>query len=307
MSFWTSDELEGFSTDQRAKLRRFWLRNYVENFDTMKKSFKDITDMPDLGFGRPAVVLGGAPIQPEAYEVLKSMDCITTVCCDKALPAVLPHFRPNFVVALNTQKTEHVELEKWFADSERMTLVVPVTVHPDTVKLWKGDVLWMNPTNIDDDLCLRVEQETGIPRFHRGDNAGEFAVTIASFLRPAEIALFGMWYAWKTREEVIEKGAFGKPTDMDNYDVVEVVEAGERWWSNLTWLTSRTMLMQYLKGIRIQGIETFNCSEGGVVYHPNFCRHMKPEKFRQRWADIPPRQGRMPLIRGEPDDKYAGD
>ncbi len=136
--FFTTEEMQDFSHEQLSALRRYWLRNYVDNFQRLKDGFKSIAALPDLGFGKPIAVIGGAEIAPETFEMLKEMD-MTTVCCDKALPRVLPYYRPRFVTALNTQKTEAVELEKWFADSKDMSLIVPVTVHPKTVELWKGD------------------------------------------------------------------------------------------------------------------------------------------------------------------------
>ena len=251
----------------------------MENLPRIQRE-KDIRALPDLGFGKPVAVIGAAPIARETFEILSELKA-TTVCCDKALPKILEHYRPAFVTALNTQKTKDVELEKWFEDSEGMGLIVPVTVHPDTVKLWKGEVYWMNPTNVDDDLVVRFEQETAIPRWARGLNVGEFSLNMAAFMRPAEITMFGMWYAWTKREDV-----FDETDDVNNYDVVELVEHGETWYSNLTWLQGRASLMTFCKQYHTQGIDIFNASEGGILYHPEFCKRIRPLDFRDRWLDI---------------------
>lgn len=282
MQFFTNDEMVDFSHEQRARMRRYWLRNYAENYARFPGD-KDIRSLPDLLFGKPVAVVGGAPISEEAYEEIRSLKgLMTIVCCDKALPQVLPHVRPDFVCALNTQKTEAVELEKWFADSEGMGLIVPLTVHPETVKLWKGEVFWMNPTNIDPDLVMRFEQETGLQPWSRGINVGEFALHMAAFMRPAEIALFGMWYAWKSREEVVTPA-----TDPMNYDAVELVDEGERYWTNVIWLSSRAGFMSICKEIFTQNMGIYNCSEGGILYHPELCKRLSPHDFALRWLDVP--------------------
>jgi hypothetical protein len=259
-----------FSHEQRSRLRRFWLRNYAENFKRLPDD-KDIRSLPDLMFGKPLAVIGAAPMAEEAYEALASIkDVVSTVCCDKALPMVLPHFKPDFVCALNTQRTADVKLEEWFEGSEGMKLIVPLTVHPETAKLWKGEVYWMNPTNTDPDLAMRFEQETGLQPWNRGINVGEFAMHM----------VFGMWYAWRKREDVLS-------TDPMNYDVVELVDEGERYWTNIIWLSSRTGFMSICKEITTQGMEIFNCSEGGILYHPEYCKKMSPKDFALRWLDAP--------------------
>lgn len=244
----------------------------------LKEGFKSISALPDLGWGKPIAVIGGADVAPETFGMLKEMD-VTTVCCDKALPRVLPYYRPKFVTALNTQKTEAVELEKWFADSEDMSLIVPVTVHPKTIELWKGDVYWMNPTNIHEDLQMRIEQETGIQPTHRGLNVGEFSLLMAGFMRPAEIAMFGIWYAWKNEEDVLDDPL------PDSYSVVKLVDKGETWYTNITWLSSRATFLEFCKSFHTQGVEVFNCSMGGILYHPEYCKEMTPKEFKERWQD----------------------
>ena len=303
MQFFTHDEMVDFSHEQRSRMRRYWLRNYAENSRRLSND-KDIRSLPDLKFGRPVAVIGAAPIEDSAYLALKQMEgIITVVCCDKALPRVLPYLRPDFVCALNTQKTEAVELEKWFEDSDGMGLIVPLTVHPDTVNLWKGDVYWMNPTNVDPDLQMQFEQDTGLLPWSRGINVGEFAMHMAAFLRPMEIAMFGLWYAWLTREEVVND-----ETDLDNYDVVELVDDGERYWTNIIWLSSRAGMMGICKNIITQGMSVFNCSDGGILYHPEYCKRMNADTFANRWLDSPlsvEKPGARLNIKT--DDGYGGD
>lgn len=277
MDLFTHEEMAEFRQSIAAQLRRYWLRNYMEN-RPLVQSGKCLTELPDLGFGKPAVVLGGAPIAEESLEQLKRLDCATIICCDKALPRILPTLKPDFVVALNTRKTEAVSLEEWFKDgTEGISLVVPVTVHPETVRLWKGDVYWMNPSNIDDDLILRIEQETRIPKFYRGLNSGEFATAIAGYMRPAEIALFGMWYAWRRREDLEIK-------DPDNYEVVEVVTKGERWWTNISWVVGRSAFLKLCVGISQQGTNLVNCSQGGILVD-ELLSEKDAKAFVDSWLD----------------------
>lgn len=280
MQFFTDEEMGEFQHEQCANLRRYWLRNYADNYERIIKEY-DIRGLPDLKFSKPIVVIGGADIAAETLEMLAEMK-VTAVCCDKALPKVLPYFRPQYVTAVNTQKTNDVELEKWFADTEGMNLIVPVTVHPDTVKLWKGNVFWTNPTNIDEDLVMKIQQETGIPGWHRGLNVGEFSLAMAAFMRPAEIGLFGLWYCWKTRGEVVDFA------DPQNYNVVELCQNGIPWFTNITWLSSRSIFIDFCKKLYTQGIPVFNCSQGGMLYHDDYCKPMDPENFVGRWSDEGP-------------------
>lgn len=278
LSLFTNDEMLEFQHEQFAKLRRYWLRNYAENSKRIS-SDKIISQLPDLKFGLPVAVIGGADTSPDIFTMLKDVKHLTTVCCDKALPRVLPHFRPQFVTALNTQKTEDVQLEKWFADSTDMKLIVPATVHPDTVKLWKGEVYWMNPTNVDDDITLKIQQETGIEGWYRGLNVGEFSLAMASFMRPAEIALFGLWYAWKTKKEVPDPG------DPLNYDMVEICNDGVKWYTSIAWLASRSGFIEFCKKLHTQGMQVYNASMGGLLYHPDFCINITPAAWIERWQD----------------------
>lgn len=277
--YFIQEEMKEFSQEQRAYLRRFWLLNYQKNLERMvAKKDKGINDLPDYEFSRPVAVIGAAPIEPSVFKMLGEWKDLTTVCCDKALPRVLPYFEPNFVTAVNTELTPDVKLEEWFKKVPETTgLIVPVTVHPKTVELWKGPVYWMNPTNIDDDLCLRIEQETGIIRWHRGLNVGEFSVAMGAFMKPAELALFGMWYAWKTRKEAISD------EDPDNWDVVELCNQGVHWFTNITWLSARTSFVSFARGLYLQGLDVFNVSKGGILYHDEFIKPITPLEFRRRW------------------------
>ncbi len=276
----TNDELLEFSHDQRSVLRKSWLANYAVNSGRVP-SDHPITDLPDLKFAKPVAVCGAAPIARATLDMLAGIKGLMTVCCDKALPTLMPHFTPRFVTALNTMRTEAVELEKWFRDAtEDIGLIVPLTVHPSTTKLWRGPIYWMCPDNIDEDIILRMEQETGIARWHRGINVGEFSVSMGAFMRPVELDLFGLWYAWRDREDVL-----AQCRGTDEYDVVEVVQAGERWWSNLGWMHSRSSLLMFCKELHTQGLEIYNCSEGGLLYHADYCKRRDPADFREKWLD----------------------
>lgn len=276
LSYFIQDEMKEFSHEQRAHLRKFWLLNYQANKRRIP-SDKKFTDLPDLMWARPVAVLGAGGIARATFELLSTWDDLTVVACDKVLPRVVPYLRPDFVVALNTELTPDVRLEEWFRHGNDVGLIVPVTVHPRTVELWKGEVYWTNPTNVDDDLQMLVQQEQGLQPFHRGLNVGEFGVSMAAFMRPAEIGLFGMWYAWRTRRQALA----GQP--RDNYDVVELRNGGERWWTTISWLSGRSSFIQFCKNLVTQGIEIFNASEGGILYHPEYCRPTGVKEFRERW------------------------
>jgi len=280
--FLTEDELKLASHEQRVTLRRHWLKNYALNMSRVPSDYS-VIDLPDLKFCVPVAVIGAAPISHETLEMLSEVRGLMTVCCDKALPNVLPYLKPAFVTALNTAHNETVELEKWFKDApDDIGLIVPLTVHPRTTELWRGRVYWMNPDNIDDDLILRFEQETGIMRWHRGLNVGEFSVSMGAFMRPSEVDLFGIWYAWRTREEALSE--FGP--EPDSYNVAELVDRGERWWTTVSWLESRTELLNFCKKLYVQGVEIYNNSEGGIVYHEDYCKPQTPADFRAKWTDI---------------------
>jgi len=276
--FFTHDEMQDFSHEQLANLRRYWLRNYADNFKLLEEGFKGISALPDYGYGKPVAVIGGAPISPETFELLDEMDIIT-VCCDKALPRILPYYRPDYVTALNTQKTDAVELEDWFADSKDMSLIVPVTVHPKTIELWNGDVYWMNPTNTHEDIQMRIEQETGLQPTHRGMNVGEFSLLMAAFMRPAELGLFGLWYAWRSKSEVLKRPL------PESYSLVKLVDNGDVWYTDVTWLSSRATFLEFCKSVTLQGTEIHNCSLGGILYHTEYCKETTPEEFAERWQD----------------------
>lgn len=254
-----------------------WKANAISNADFVKRT---IDELPNYNFKRPAVVVGAG------YNIEKSLAVISKVSpraslviisCDKALPACLDAgIDPDYIVSLNTEKTDAVEPDRWYEDVSLSELILPVTAHPCHVQEWyrrtNGEIYWMVPMNIDPALSEELGITFGTAPIARGSNAGEFSYLMAAYMGCSPIALIGMPYAFKTLVDVLK---FQSP-DRHEYHYFYEKTTGA-CYTTLGFMDERTEFLEVADQFSAK-VDTFNCTEGGILYSDK-CRRMTIEDF----------------------------
>lgn len=266
-------------------LRKLWIRNERANEPFIRQTIQDIprTELPEGA----AVVIGAGYGVEEQVPMLEGRK-VTTFCTDKARPVFAKHgMVPDYTLALNTEKTEEVELSQWFKDvGTGDHLIMPVTAHYSHMRVWKGGpVSWMVPQNIDSDLALKWAKKYDLDPYHRGANCGEFAYQMACYLRKSPIALIGMPYAWKSLPEVL------RDQGSDNYEYHHFCADGKHCFTTLGFMQQRTEFLEVVEmhskvwdgDVLVPWIKTYNCSEGGILYSDTLERSTL-EEFLERFA-----------------------
>lgn len=249
-------------------------------------------ELPDFGFGRAGVVVGAgyglAKLLPGIADYQEHLHLMVTlgddnetreakppvvIASDKALPICIDHgVKPDYVVALNTEMTVDVELEKWFARvPARSALVLPVTAHPSHVRLWPNDVFWLVPTNIDPGLSEELEKRFDQRAIPRGSNSGQLAYIMAVFMGCCPVGLVGMTYAWPTLVDVL------RPQRPESYEYHHFHNESGDCYTTLGFMDQRTEFLELVSQYA-PWVKTCNCSGGGVLYSED-CERMDLKDF----------------------------
>lgn len=241
-------------------LKKQWEDNYLVNKKDLDEEDWLTPQYAKPGDFRPALCVGAGPslgknidkIDPKLYDV---------IACDKISGRLVEvGVIPKYIVALNAALTDvKIWLEK--ANNNVTTLVMPIGVNPITYEGWNGKRLFVNAVTTTR-LHERVSAEIGVPSYIIGSNAGTFAYVTACMTMHNPIAYIGMDFSFLSRREVIEK------QDPRHYNVLEMSDVnGETRYLNLGWFDMaeafQEMCMTHAQWF---GVETFNCTEGGVNY-----------------------------------------
>jgi hypothetical protein len=241
-------------------LKQVWEENYIVNKREVRPEEWLTPQYAKPGDFRPCLCVGAGPslgktldkIDPKLYDV---------VACDKISGILVDvGVMPKYIVALNAAKTNVREwLEK--ANREDVTLVMPIGVNPITYETWRGKRLFINAVTTTR-LHERVATETDVVPLTIGSNAGTFAYVLACMTMHNPIGYIGMDFSFLSRRDVLEK------QDPRHYNLLEMSDVnGDTRYLNLGWFDMaeafQEMCMMHSQWF---GIETFNCTEGGINY-----------------------------------------
>jgi len=277
-----------------ARIQNKWFENYEKNLPYIKRWGGIVKDgKPVVPLSKRFVVVGaGWPLWDGAYarsgklgtewttlrvqgnlHYLKDVEC-PIIVCDKISSQAAMYCKPFAVTALNTGETdvrdwldkfEVTMNEQWGPEAlEEVWMIVPVTINPEALEGWRGKIAFINPQNTCDELCLLVQEETGIEPTARGDNVGYFSIVTAISLGAMEIAVIGMPLAYPT-EEAVMKVTHGKHC-VTLYD--EVLRG--YIYTTFDWLDSRRELIELIGDFRDRfKVKVVNCTGAGILYQAN--------------------------------------
>jgi hypothetical protein len=241
-------------------LKKQWEENYLANKGVVKEEEWLSPSYAKPQDFRPALCVGAGPslgknldkIDPKLYDV---------VACDKISGLLVDiGVMPKYIVALNAAPTS---VRQWIekANKKDVTLVMPIGVHPSTYEGWVGERIFINAVT-STSLHERVAAEMSQPSLTIGSNAGTFAYLLACMTMHNPIGFIGMDFSFTSRSAVLDK------QDARHYNLIEMSDInGETRYLNLGWMDMAEAFQEAcMMHAQWFGIETFNCTEGGINY-----------------------------------------
>lgn len=135
-----------------------WVDNFFANLPSVKAG-KGITILDKCLINVPAIIVASGPSLDKNISLLASVqDKACILACDSSLRACLAvGVKPHIVVSADSKQRVIKYLQG--VDTSDLLLVADTFIHPETVKAWKGQVLWYNTIPVDTEPFTHVLYE----------------------------------------------------------------------------------------------------------------------------------------------------
>jgi len=305
-----------------------WIDNIAANLDKIRSDhdIMELAETEKANGGSAIVISGGPSVRKDNFRQIQTLAESdykgTTICADSVLYQVLKNgITPDYVVSIDSQK----EVSSFFdhdivrENMGQMRLVSLVSVHPNAVDKWGGELYWAVGTisekifpNVTHTLHL-LSKKTAV---HTGGNVGSFGWILSKIMEKTPTVLMGMDFSYPSSTNIatmdyfpnycqnlggivhynkgggVERVEFPSNPDMDYIKTIKGLYKGGRnpffggrYMADPVWRNMKKSFMGILRHtIKTKGEElakTINCSEGGALYGKGI-EQMYLEEFLRR-------------------------
>jgi hypothetical protein len=243
---------------------------------------RNVMELPKMK-NTPCLIIGAGPSlhRENHLQLLKESNwSFPIITCDRMLiPCLNKGIFPEYVGSVDG----HIIISKFYNDpivdeySHWVKAVMPVTIHPETAKRFKGETYWFVPRMDDFQvdgwvsltkslsyMCMKSILVTG-------GNCGTFCWNLAFYLKCNPIILIGFDLSYDTMDYTKTvyysallrqcKGDVEKTKKMIKKQFNPVFK--KHYLIDPVFETYRTFMMNYINAVQS---ETINCTEGGALF-----------------------------------------
>lgn len=147
---------------------------------------------------RTVILCGAGPSLKQSLPLIDPHK-VMVVCVDAALPALTKAgIRPHWVMTLDAKR-----MVAWFwqgTDTSKLKLLAPIFAHPETLKMWKGKILFF--------ATLGIGQDLGFPNIAPNYNVGSTFLNLLFYLNFKHIIMTGIDFSWKDSYYAVGKDIY---------------------------------------------------------------------------------------------------
>ena len=221
-----------------------WARNAFQNYPIVSRAM-GVRWLADCAKGMPAFVVGVGPSLDSAIAHLKTIGRrALIISTDAALRSLLANrIMPDAVISYDAKEKQNV---LWSSLPDGMAwppLLISTCTHPESIRSWRGPVLFYNQFHTQDDLCGKILPVVypHIGQIPSAGTVGNMAVLAAHLMGCDPICCVGMDFcyqpakggvmAWRYRAQDYrwqsETGA-GTPPAWIQTEIKELYDNDER-------------------------------------------------------------------------------
>lgn len=238
---------------------------------------------------KPALIIGGGPSLDShghldllnKYRFNGDIFCVTS-----SLKKVLDKdIIPTYINSLDAEEhdTQFIDDEKIYNNSDKITGIFSITVHPSTNKIFKGNRLFYNAYI--EDISHIFHLITDTPQVPTGGNVGTATMIIASILGYNPIVMIGMDLSWETFDDmkryydtIVHSWNPNKvPVEWtkDNYKKDINPFNNKPYYIDKAFESYKISTIKTIENLSKVGVDVINCSEQGSIHS----KHIKSIRF----------------------------
>lgn len=254
-----------------------WLRNFEVNYETIGFT-ESVGDLPRINGS--ALVVDKSMASAKFYEkadLLKDYKGVL-ILCDRAYPYLCRrNIVPTYVCQIDSSYLcmsffDAPEAKRFMPNVK--ACIFAVTTHPLTIRLWHGRRVFFTPFLGDWRLTVALARISETEIMTTGGEVSTFSWILACALGANPIGLFGVYNSYDSLSETEYPGTPHR-TVRNKYGVFYQDKVYE-WYAKVHHALIRHAKKRF-------GVETVNCSEGGVMYS-KWIKEMTLEDFVKEYS-----------------------
>lgn len=249
------------------KWRDNFLANQASGIFDAPLSFS-MERLKEIQIDRPIVLVAASPhLDDTVADLAEYRDRFFIVCCDVAVNCLFANgIKPDMVVSLDTAPV--LALHFAAIDSAGISLVCPVTLHPNALKVWQGPIFFFKQRDRirhKDAFLQSLARDVKCTELMNDDFIGACAYQVARYLYDGFIILMGYGFAFKDHHRYCSgvyeaRGIPDKPVNVN---------------------TSKMLLLylQMFGKITVKDRRLINATCGGLYRHNNMTIREAMERY----------------------------
>ena len=244
-----------------------WTDNISENLQEIRKS-PDILEIAIPRQPKPALIIASGPSLTKTQLLQVDTTKYDVFCVSKILTTLLDNkIKPKYVVSIDAEEADTQFIQNY----EDGIGLFGITIHPSTSKKWKGNRYYFIgdiDNNCFPNISYIFHLLTKKTRLAANGNVGSCALNLATLLGHKEIVLLGMDLSFPTMNSMC--GYFHnfdmKTWTKDQYKIGYNPYFNCRYYCDSTFSTYLQSTRSWCKLFHDDGIQIYNCTEGGGLY-----------------------------------------